>query len=47
MTYEELKSSIKNGKIAPLYIFQGQEEFLIEHMIGEIKKVLIVNFFYF
>ena len=41
MTYEELKSSIKDGKIAPLYIFQGQEEFLIEHMIGEIKKALI------
>ena len=41
MLYEELKSSIKDGKIAPLYIFQGQEEFLIEHMIGEIKKILI------
>ena len=41
MLYEELKSSIKDGKIAPLYIFQGQEEFLIEHMIGEVKKVLI------
>ncbi len=41
MTYEELRSSIKDGKIAPLYIFQGQEEFLIEFMIGEIKKLLI------
>lgn len=41
MFYEELKSSIKDGKIASLYIFQGQEEFLIEHMIGEIKKLLI------
>ena len=41
MTYEELKSSIKDGKIAPLYIFQGPEEFLIEFMIGEIKKILI------
>ncbi len=41
MFYEELKSSIKNGKIAPLYIFQGPEEFLIEHMMGEIKKLLI------
>ncbi len=41
MFYEELRSSIKDGKIAPLYIFQGQEEFLIEFMIGEIKKALI------
>lgn len=41
MFYEELRSSIKDGKIAPLYIFQGQEEFLIEFMIGEIKRVLI------
>ena len=41
MLYEELKSSIKDGKIAPLYIFQGPEEHLIEHMIGEIKKLLI------
>ena len=41
MLYEELKASIKDGKIAPLYIFQGQEEHLIEHMIGEIKKLLI------
>lgn len=41
MFYEELRSSIKDGKIAPLYIFQGPEEFLIEFMIGEIKKALI------
>lgn len=41
MYYEELRSSIKDGKIAPLYIFQGPEEFLIEFMIGEIKKALI------
>ncbi len=41
MFYEELRSSIKDGKIAPLYIFEGQEEFLIEFMIGEIKKLLI------
>lgn len=41
MFYEELRTSIKDGKIAPLYIFQGPEEFLIEFMIGEIKKALI------
>jgi len=41
MFYEELRSSIKDGKIAPLYIFEGPEEFLIEFCIGEIKKTLI------
>lgn len=41
MYYEELRSAIKNGKIAPLYIFEGQEEFLIEFCIGEIKKALV------
>ncbi len=41
MFYEELRSQVKERKIAPLYIFQGQEEFLIDFMIGEIKKALI------
>ncbi len=41
MYYEELRSTIKEGKIAPLYIFQGPEEFLIEFMLGELKKALI------
>lgn len=41
MYYEELRSSIKDGKIAPLYIFEGAEEFLIEHSLGELKKALV------
>lgn len=41
MYYEQLKQSIKNGDIAPLYIFEGQEDYLIEYSIGEIKKKLI------
>lgn len=41
MFYEELRSSIKDGKIAPLYIFEGPEEYLIEFCIGELKKALI------
>ncbi len=41
MYYEELRSAIKERKIAPLYIFQGQEEFLIEFCIGELKKALV------
>lgn len=41
MYYEELRSSIKEGKLAPLYIFEGPEEFLIDFCIGEIKKALV------
>lgn len=41
MYYEELRRAIKEGKIAPLYIFQGPEEFLIEFLIGELKKALV------
>lgn len=41
MYYEQLKQSIKEGNIAPLYIFEGQEDYLIEYSIGEIKKKLI------
>lgn len=41
MYYEELKSAIKERKISHLYIFEGAEEFLIEHCISELKKVLV------
>lgn len=41
MYYEELRSAIKEKKIAPLYIFEGPEEFLIDFCIGELKKLLI------
>ncbi len=41
MNYEELCASLKEDKIASLYLFEGAEEFLIEHCIGEIKKKLI------
>lgn len=41
MYYEELRSTIKEKKIAPLYIFEGPEEFLIEFCIGELKKLLV------
>lgn len=41
MYYEELRSAIKQGKIEPLYIFEGPEEYLIEFCIGELKKALI------
>lgn len=41
MYYEELRSAIKQGKIEPLYIFEGAEEYLIEFCIGELKKALI------
>jgi len=41
MYYEELRNTIKQGKIAPLYIFEGPEEYLIEFCIGELKKALV------
>ena len=41
MYYEELRSTIKEGKIAPLYIFQGAEEFLIDFCISELKRALV------
>ena len=41
MYYEELRSTIKEKKIAPLYIFEGAEEYLIEFCLGELKKALV------
>ena len=41
MYYEELRSTIKEGKIAPLYIYEGAEEYLIEFCLGELKKALV------
>lgn len=41
MYYEQLKSTIKEGKLSSLYIFEGQEEYLIDYSINEIKKKLI------
>ena len=41
MYYEEFRSTIKEGKISPVYIFEGAEEYLIEFCIGELKKALV------
>lgn len=41
MNYDELRADIRSGKIAPLYLFEGPEEYLIEYCIGEIKNTLI------
>ena len=41
MYYEELRGAIREGKLAPVYIFEGPEEYLIEYSIGEIKKKII------
>ena len=41
MNYEELRASVRDGKIAPFYVFEGPEEYLIEFCIEEIKKKLI------
>ena len=33
-----LKAAIKDGKLAPLYIFHGEETFLLHHYLERIKK---------
>jgi DNA polymerase-3 subunit delta len=39
----ELKSQIKNKKPARVYLFHGNEPFLIDYYIGEIKKLVLQN----
>ena len=41
MFYEQLRSLIKEKKFAPLYIFEGPEEYLIDFCITEIKKSIV------
>lgn len=41
MYYEEMRASLREGKTEKLYIFQGEEDYLIEFMIDEIKKSLV------
>ena len=38
---QELKAEIKNGTVSGLYIFHGEEMFLLHHYFGQIKKLLI------
>ncbi len=38
---QKLKSAIKNNDLGRLYIFHGEETFLLNHYFGQIKKILL------
>ena len=38
---QQLKVDIKSGQVKRLYIFHGEEFFLLEHYLGQLKKLLV------
>ena len=38
---QQLKADLKAGQLKRLYIFHGEEVFLLEHYLGQVKKMLI------
>lgn len=41
MTYKELNKQIKNRNLVPVYLFYGEEEYLIDYFVENIKKTFI------
>lgn len=41
MTYDEFRALLKSKDFSPLYLFTGEEDFLQNHCLGEVKKALI------
>ena len=39
--YQKLKSDLSTGEIGQVYIFHGEESYLREYYLGEIKKKLV------
>ena len=39
--FQELKTSIKNKDLGRLYIFHGEETFLMDHYFQQMKKILL------
>ena len=39
-SYSELTESIKNGRVAPFYIFHGGERYLLERSLGELRRYI-------
>ena len=39
--YQKLKSDLSTGNIGQVYIFYGEESYLREYYLGEIKKKLV------
>ena len=40
-SFQELKAAIKNKDLGRLYIFHGEETFLLDHYFGQMKKILL------
>ena len=40
-SFQELKAAIKNKDLGRLYIFHGEETFLLDHYFEQIKKILL------
>ena len=40
MDFHQAGKDIKTGKVAPLYLFSGPEDYLKEELLGEILRVL-------
>ena len=38
---QQLKADLKAGQLKRLYIFHGEETFLLEHYLGQMKKLLV------
>ncbi|MCL2425626.1 MAG: DNA polymerase III subunit delta [Oscillospiraceae bacterium] len=41
--YDTLASSIRDGNVDKLYIFHGEERYLLEHSLGSMRKLLCPN----
>ncbi len=39
--FQELKQSVKNKDLGRLYLFHGEETFLLHHYLGQMKKILL------
>ncbi len=42
--YPELRAALKSGEVKNLYVFTGEEAYLREYYLGEMKKVLVPCF---
>ena len=38
---QELKQALKSKQVGRLYVFHGEETFLLYHYLGQIKKLLL------
>lgn len=43
--FDTLKLSVSSGKLGRLYVFHGEEKYLLEHYLTQIRKILVGNDF--